>query len=249
MKPRQYPFSIIVACYNGEKYLDECLESLIRQNYGPDLFEVVCVDDGSNDSSPRIIQNFKNRFQNFTVVTLQNSGLEKACNAGIRSAKFSHIVRVDADDRIDLNFLSKMNQAMLKNPEYDFYYCKNYIEYYSEEKKYAKELPEFKQEEIFERGDFFATGTVYRKSDLVEIGLFPEGEKNCGLENYFVILSLLSRGKKGFPVAGASFDYRRHETNMSTVKQVAIIEYGKKLLMSYGRKFQTNQFHPYGLRI
>ena len=47
----------------------------------------------------------------------------------------------------------------------------------------------------------------------------------------------------------ASFYYRRHLTNMSTVKQQAIIDYGHKLLAQYGRKFQTNEFHPYGLRL
>ncbi len=242
-------FSIIVSCYNSEEYLGACLESVIGQDYDPAFFEIICVDDGSTDRSPQIIEGYKNRYPHFVATRIENSGLEKACNRGIRLSKYDWIMRVDADDMIARDLLSRMNRALHEKPGYDFYYCKNYVEYYSDREQSAKELPDFDPEEIFSRGDFFATGTVYRKSALAEIGFFPEEIKNCGLENYTVILALLSRKKRGLAVPGASFSYRRHRTNMSTVKRDAIIEYGKTLLRRYGRHFQTNQYHPYGLKL
>lgn len=241
-------FSVIVACYNFEDYVGECLESIASQDYDFSLFDVICVDDGSTDGSSRIISEYTDHLPNFHVLRTENEGLEKACNRGIRRAGSEQVVRVDADDKIAPDLLSRMNEAIREHPDFDFYYCKNYVEYYSEEEQYPRELPDFEPEEIMGRGDFFATGTVYRKSDLGGIGYFPEEIKNCGLENYTVILRLLARQKRGFAVPGASFYYRRHRTNMSLLKREAIIQYGKRLLADYGRPFQTNEYHPYGLK-
>ncbi len=242
-------FSLIVTCYNFEEYLGECLESLIQQQYEPKNFEIICVDDGSTDGSPEIIKEYQKKSDCLIPIRLNNSGLEKACNAGIQVAHFKRVVRVDSDDMLATNFLAVMNQAILTRPDFDFYYCKNYYEYYSPNENFAKILPDFDVEEIFKRGDFFATGTVYQKKDLAQIGFFPEGIKNCGLENYSVILAMLEDGKKGLAVPGTFFSYRRHKTNMSTLRRQSIIEYGKKLLRKHNRVFQTNPYHPYGLKL
>lgn len=242
-------FSLIVTCYNFEDYLGKCLDSLRGQNYAPSHFEIVCVDDGSTDGSPLIMRAYQKRLTNLVPVQTPNLGLERACNLGIRRARFERIMRVDSDDMIAENFLSRMNQAIHQRPEFDFYYSKHYVEYYSESEFYQRELPDFDPEEIFQRGDFFATGTVYKKSDLSEAGFFSEGIKNCGLENYALILKLVAGQKRGLAVDGTSFHYRRHHSNMSSLKRGAIIEYGKELLSSYGRPFQTNQYHPYGLKL
>lgn len=242
-------FSFIVSCYNLEKYIGVCLYSLLRQNYPADDFEIICIDDGSEDSSYETILKIAKGHSNIRFFKTENSGLERTCNRAIGLSQNDLIVRVDADDILDREYLSVMNRAIQSRPQYDFYYCQDYVEYYSESRQQAKSVPAFDGEEIFSRGDFFATATVYRKEQLKAIGFFPDTIKNCGLENYHVILKLISSGKRGLAVPEASFYYRRHLTNMSTVKQQAIIDYGHKLLAQYGRKFQTNEFHPYGLRL
>ena len=171
-------FSIIIACYNLEEYIGPCLESIVNQDYDHNSFEIICIDDGSADRSPQIIERYASRFNNFIHMQIENSGLEHACNYGIRLACSERIVRVDADDMVARDFLSQMNHAIRKKPGFDFYYCKNYVEYYSETKQFQRELPDFEPNEIFSRGDFFATGTVYRKSDLESIGFFSEEIKN-----------------------------------------------------------------------
>ncbi len=247
--PITHRFSIVVTCYNFGDYLDECLRSLTGQVYDPRDYEIVCVDDGSTDNTGSIIEKYRKVFRNLEALRIENSGLEKACNTGIRHARFDWIVRVDSDDALDPKFLSVMNQAMNQYPQFDFYYCKDYFEYYSGSERFRKSLPNFDVEEIFTRGDFFATGTVYRKTDLKEVGLFPEKIKNCGLENYTVVLALLSKGKRGFAVPETWFNYRRHQTNMSSLKREAIILFGRELLKRYGRDFITNTYHPYGLKL
>lgn len=240
-------FSFIVTSYNLGRYLGECLESLFTQDYDPGNFEIVCVDDGSTDDSLQILRHLAKSVPNFRCLHTDHSGLEIACNTGIRAARYERITRVDADDLLTRNFLLKMNEAIQEKPEFDFYYCKEYYEYHSPAEKIFKELPEFDPDEIFERGDFFATGTVYKRADLESVGFYPTGVKNCGLENYSVVLDLLAKGKKGLAVRGASFSYRRHGQNMSVLRREFIIEYGKQLLEKHGREFKTNAHHPYGL--
>ncbi len=242
-------FSLIVTCYNFEDFLPDCLDSLVNQDYSQRDYEIVCVDDGSTDGSATIMGKYKKRFENLSMLCLQNSGLEKACNTGIRASRYDWVVRVDSDDRLDPYFLSVMNRAINRRPEFDFYYCKDYFEYYSDAERHEKHLPDFSVEEIFTRGDFFATGTVYKKKNLAEIGYFPEAVKNCGLENYNVVLELLKKNKKGLAVSGTWFDYRRHHANMSMLRREAIVDFGHKLLKHYGRPFVTNEYHPYGLKL
>lgn len=241
-------FSLIVTCYNLEKFIGECLESLRDQNYPKELYEVIVADDGSADASPDLIRKFEKE-NGFRVLAGPNQGLEKACNGAIRAAANEWIIRVDGDDFLDREYLKTVDAAMQSFPGFDFYYCKDYYEFYSETNKTLKKIPDFSPEEIFQRGDFFATGTAYRKKDLEAVGLLPEARKNCGLENYAVTLALLARGKKGMAVPKAIFYYRRHEANMSTLRRSQIINFGHELLAGYGRLFVTNEYHPYGLKL
>lgn len=244
-----HSFSLIIACYNGQEFVTPCLSSIVRQDYPKENFEILFINDGSQDNSLSIASNFQKEHPHLVIHSIENSGLEKACNLGIRQARHDWVVRVDVDDMLAPGFLAAMNEAMIHYPNFDFYYCKKYYEYYSETEKFLKMLPPFDSHEIFERGDFFATGTAYRKKCLIEAGYYPENVKNCGLENYHLILKLLTQGKSGFPVEDACFFYRRHHSNMSTVKRAAIIQYGKELLSCYGRMYKTNQYHPYGLQL
>lgn len=240
--------SIIVACYNSEAFLRECLNSICEQDYPKDCFEIVVFNDGSTDGSKAIIDSYQ-AAPNLRIFHTVNRGLEKTCNDGVRQSRFDWIMRVDADDVLAKNFLSTLNAAMQNESDYDFYYTQDFVEFYSEEKRASRSVPEFDPQEIFSRGDFFATGTIYKKSVFLESGLYEENVKNCGLENYNLILRMLSRNKKGKAVKGSYFYYRRHEENMSIVKRQQIIQYGHDLLARYGRPFTTNEYHPYGLRL
>jgi len=96
------------------------------------------------------------------------------------------------------------------------------------------------------RGDFLATGTVYPKKMLVDIGLYSEKIKNCGLENYQLILELMDRGFTGKHIKKNLFFYRRHGSNLSDKTFGSITNYGNKLTKQYGLDFYTiNQYHPY----
>ena len=89
--------SIIIPVYNVEKYLRQCLDSAVCPGGGD--YEIVCVNDGSTDSSPRILREYEERYPGLIrVVTTENRGLGSASNTGIENARGSFIVFLDSDD-------------------------------------------------------------------------------------------------------------------------------------------------------
>jgi len=111
-------------------------------------------------------------------------------------------------------------------------------------------LPMFDIAEIKQRGDFLATGTLYDKKIIESIGLYSEETKNCGLENYQLILNLLQSSYQGERVDKELFQYRIHSNNTSSQRRKNIISYGREVLAPmFSIKFQTNKFHPYELTL
>mgnify|MGYP002856090484 CR=1 FL=1 len=99
--------SVIVPVYNVEKYLEECLESLINQTFKD--MEIICVNDGSTDSSGEILKKYEDRVK---VINQENKGLSGARNTGIQIAQGKYIGFVDSDDWIDKNFYERLYKAI-----------------------------------------------------------------------------------------------------------------------------------------
>lgn len=89
-------FSIVVPVYNVEKYLRQCVDSLLKQDY--DNFEIILVDDGSPDSCPDICDEYAGSNERVKTVHKTNGGLSDARNAGIREARGRYVTFVDSDD-------------------------------------------------------------------------------------------------------------------------------------------------------
>lgn len=88
--------SIIIPVYNAEKYLASTLESAISQTYTN--LEIICVDDGSTDTSAGILQDYKNRDERIRVIGQKNGGGSAARNAGLDNASGDYVMFLDADD-------------------------------------------------------------------------------------------------------------------------------------------------------
>lgn len=90
--------SIIVPVYNGEAYLDKCVDSILRQTY-PDI-ELILIDDGSNDATGAICDQWAEKDSRVRVIHQENQGVSAARNAGLDIAAGDYIGFVDADDEI-----------------------------------------------------------------------------------------------------------------------------------------------------
>lgn len=88
--------SIVIPMYNAEKYLDECIQSAINQNY--DDFEIIIVDDGSTDRSLEIATKWAKKSDKITVISKENGGTASALNVGIANMKGEWFKWLGADD-------------------------------------------------------------------------------------------------------------------------------------------------------
>ena len=119
-------FSVIVPVYNVEKYLHECVDSILRQTFSD--FELILVDDGSKDTSGNICDEYAAKDQRVKVIHKENGGQSTARNLGVKLAKGEYAVFLDSDDMFaDNHFLEDLKNKSEKNPDIIvFRYCKYY---------------------------------------------------------------------------------------------------------------------------
>ena len=104
--------SIIIPVYNQEKYLDKCINSVIRQSY--DDLECILVDDGSTDNSPEICDKYEKKDDRIKVFHQPNSGVSKARNVGLANAKGEWITFADSDDYLEQHAFQTYIDAAIK---------------------------------------------------------------------------------------------------------------------------------------
>ena len=104
--------SIIVPVYNAEKYLHYCVDSIIGQSYTN--LEILLIDDGATDQSPRICDEYANQDQRITVIHQTNGGIGKAQNTGLDHAHGDYIAFADNDDILDKHNIEYLLHAILQ---------------------------------------------------------------------------------------------------------------------------------------
>lgn len=105
--------SVIISVYNVEKYLAECLDSVVNQTLKD--IEIICVDDGSPDRSIVILNEYAARDERIKIIRQENKGLPAARNAGLRVASGDYVYFVDSDDIIKSDALEKLYAFALEN--------------------------------------------------------------------------------------------------------------------------------------
>ena len=234
--------SIIIINFNSENYIEKCLKSCIEQNT-KFKYEIIIVDDASTDDSYKKIKHYKSKLVK-VFKNKKNLGIEITANFGLRKSKGKYICRVDSDDLLEPKFID----IMIKNFKSKISFCySNYKVINSSGKILSKKyLPNFDRQEILARGDFLATGTVYKRNIFEKFGYYNTRHKNCGLENFEFILNLIFMEKKrGLRINKFLFSLRKHSKNISKIKKKHIFNYGKKILKKFNLgEYTINQNHP-----
>ena len=106
-------FSIIIPVYNVEKYLSKCLDSVIAQSYTN--WEAVCINDGSQDSSLQILEEYAKKDERIKIISQDNQGQAVARNVGIKESKGNWLLFVDSDDFIRSDALEFLNRVIEDN--------------------------------------------------------------------------------------------------------------------------------------
>lgn len=146
-------FSFIVTVYNMEKYVADCLDSIINQTTTDYDYEVVVVNDGSKDSSLSIIREYENKYPNVIVVDQSNGGLSNARNNGLKVATGRWVWFIDSDDMVERNSLSIIRKF---EKEHDAEAIIFSVENFSDEERYI----------AFDRKNI--KGDIYTGRDMIE---------------------------------------------------------------------------------
>jgi len=117
VEKEQYKVSVIVTIYNSEKYLEKCLDSIVKQSYSN--IEIILVDDASKDSSIQICNKFQKEDERIKIIQKGHMGVSGARNAGIENATGEYILFVDSDDWIDYNTIKYLIDIYNKNKNTD----------------------------------------------------------------------------------------------------------------------------------
>jgi len=169
--------SIIIPVYNVEKYLRQCLDSVVNQTMWD--IQIICVNDGSTDNSRNILQEYVDRDFRIEIIDKPNGGLASARNAAYPTIKGQYTLFVDSDDWIDLDCCEKVYQkAKQTEAEITFFFLER--ENGSEGKSPTISITPQDKTTIEEKAPLFefgyAAGKLYQSDFLVNNRLlFPEG--------------------------------------------------------------------------
>ena len=188
--------SIIIPVYNVEKYLKQCLDSIINQTLKD--IEIICIDDGSTDSSLEILREYASKDGRIKVIHQENAGAAPARNAGIELAQGQYITFIDADDWVDLNYFEKLyNSAKQSNSDIA---ATSKVALWSSQKIAYKfmglEENQTKAQTIDEKGKIIiATGVscnkIYKNSFLRKNNIKFPTLNTTGEDNYFTDLAVI----------------------------------------------------------
>ena len=118
--------SIIIPIYNGEPYINKCLDSICNQTLND--IEIICINDGSTDNTLKILKKYASKDKRITIISTENNGQGSARNKALNIAKGEYIGFIDADDWVELNTFELLyNKAKSKDLDLLFFQMINYI--------------------------------------------------------------------------------------------------------------------------
>ena len=143
-----YKISIIIPVYNVENYIEECFKSIIKQKNMCEA-EIICIDDGSTDSSGKICDEYAKIDKRFKVIHQKNSGVATARNIGLDVAQGKYIAWIDPDDYIADNWYEKINIFIEKDIDFIFFDYAFLINNTVKKFKYKNDSGYIKKEKFF----------------------------------------------------------------------------------------------------
>lgn len=177
--------SIIIPCYNQEKYIAEAIESSINQTYKD--VEIIVVNDASFDNSANIINSYAKKYKNIKFINCtENKGVVFCRNLAIQNASGEYILPLDADDKIAPEYVEKSVNVFFSKPETKIVYCRAML-FGSKNKEFR--LDEFSLDNIIFHNCIPNSG-MYKKSDFVLVNGYKSYMKK-GWEDWDLWLSII----------------------------------------------------------
>lgn len=223
--------SFIVPVYNAERYLSDCLDSLLNQDISHEEYEIICVNDGSKDDSLSVLKDYQSRFPNIKIIDKENGGVTTARNAGLAAARGDYIWFVDSDDFLKINILQRLRREIEQtNCDRLIIGCYIFDDALTEEEKEQSRLGQLP---LNGPGcDSIVVRSLFRRAFLKEHDLyFSHPELTHGEDGMFMYEACLHEPSRIF-VDEAIYFYRIHSGSAETADSTPGL---LKKLKSYSR--------------
>lgn len=237
--------SVIIPVYNAEKYLDKCLDSIENQTFRE--IEIICVNDGSKDSSLKILNEHAKRDKRIKIVNQVNRGVSAARNNGIRSAKGEYVTFVDADDYIEsCTYKSCMKIIEQENPEVFVY------KFRIKEKEEVPRDIDISKCNFYDHSSFMGAylnshpavwDKIFKREFLLKDEIFFKEDISYA-EDYVFTLMVFSKAKKIMDCQNR-FYYYRTDNSASLVNTTK--EQRKRESTIKANKYLLKYFHECGM--
>lgn len=230
--------SVIIPVYNTEKYLSECLDSVLKQTFTD--IEVICVNDGSSDNSAKILEQYAARDKRIHIINQKNSGVVTARNNGIKNAQSDLIFPLDGDDFIEPTTLEKMYKCIMSGAG-DIITCR--VELCGEQRG-EMSLPRPTKFNMA-RKNCLVNAALFKKSDFIACGGYSN-EFDTALEDYDLWLNMVfNHNKKIYRIPEKLFYYRIKQKSESRNMQTCLFH--KQLIKQLYNKYSAMRLYlmPY----
>ncbi|MCI9177671.1 MAG: glycosyltransferase [Clostridia bacterium] len=247
---QKYDVSVVIAVYNSEKYLKECIDSLVNQNYLFEKIQVLLIDDGSTDNSYQIGKEYEEKYSNIKIIKQSNKGVSAARNQGLKIAEGKYIMILDSDDFISENTIKNLVKFMDENEQIDIasYTMKNYRE---------GKVTEHYRNSLYTLGtgiyniEMFphlsqATINIIFRNQFEKNELYDE-KMTLAEDEKFNTQYIMKKGLIGYCKA-ATYFYRKHQNSVSSTSQNPyycfdqFMEYFEYLIRTYTKEGKLSKY-------
>ena len=221
MKNNKPKISVIIRTYNSGKFVKKAIDSALRQTLNKELYEILVIDDGSEDNTLDILKNYKGKIR---LIHQEHLGGTPATNRGILESRGKYVTLLDSDDQFLPYTLEKMLKEFEKDKFADFVYC-DYFE---------KPFYGVKRKKVSLKKNIFnslATAIMFKKELFKELGL---NNKDFVFAEYDFLLRMMKAKKIGKHLPIPLYVYIRTEGSLTFDEKV--VEKGiSQLRKKYGK--------------
>ena len=244
----KYDFTVVIPVYNGERYLEEAIKSVLKQDYDLNKIQLVIVNDGSKDNSLEIMKKYEAKYENIKVINQKNAGVSSARNKGIKNALGKYILFLDADDYLSINVCKEIYPFFEEN-----YKKIDLVSYAMKYDDYGKIKEHFRYGKLYD-----SKNTIYdikKKPELIQTTI-NYCVKNLGKETLifdhtmtysedeaYATRTILQKGKLGH-CPNCTYYYRRHQLNANATYTI-VLKVFKKYTKVYKELLEENKDSKY----
>lgn len=194
--------SVIIPCYNQEKYIAECLDSVLAQTFTD--YEVIVVNDGSTDNSAEIIKKYAEKYPQIKLINQVNQGLSATRNNAMKHALGTYFYPLDGDDKIDQCCLEKLYN-MITTTSYRAIGCETM---FFDMQNELLNQPKLTKYQMYGRYSGCVVSALYYREDFERFGGFKEDFSRIGGEDMDYWLNYIDKNLSIYRLPEVLFYYR-----------------------------------------